>query len=103
MFVSCDIVLDGSQATRKSYRPKPFQADSRIGNPFSKQIVKNSGIPGKHCLGGLTPLQSVRLEHETILLEPPEFCFGCTCTAFQFCKIDFLQREIISLLGLHFL
>lgn len=82
MFVSCDIALDSSQTAGESYRLKPFQADNRIGNPFFKQIIKNGGVSEQHCLGSLTPLQSVRFEHKTILLEPPELCSGHVCTAF---------------------
>lgn len=96
MFMGC-VIFNGCQPTEKSHSLKSFQTYRGVGDFFLESRSS------KNRLRSLAPFQRVGFEGKAILLESPQFGPGYACTALQLRQIDLFQREIIPLLGLHFL
>ena len=103
MLVRQDVVFNRGLAASISVCTEPAEAHSGVCHAVLQQTIQDTCIAAQERGARFPALCGVLSVLKAVLLHPAQSGAGNPGTALQLCKIDLLQRELVSLLGHHLL
>ena len=98
-----DVVFNRGLAASISVCTEPAEAHSGVCHAVLQQTIQDTCIAAQERGARFPALCGVLSVLKAVLLHPAQSGAGNPGTALQLCKIDLLQRELVSLLGHHLL